>query len=168
MRREKRSRISLSGLVRRGKIFQEAILPSIIRSLIKSTGTTDRAPATIPSQNLRAPRGELSRYENIYPQMRIGRKVMITMGMRDNNSIARELLKNSFFEFKSPLPHSPYSRTVRSGARFALELLRFCTILFSFLKNSVVREEKSHLEVGFPLRCFQWLSFPNVATRRCQ
>ena len=25
-----------------------------------------------------------------------------------------------------------------------------------------------HLERGFPLRCFQWLSFPNVATRRCR
>jgi len=27
----------------------------------------------------------------------------------------------------------------------------------------------SHLEVGFPLRCFQWLSRPNIATQRmCQ
>ncbi len=26
---------------------------------------------------------------------------------------------------------------------------------------------RSHLEVGFPLRCFQRLSHPNVATRRC-
>lgn len=59
----------------------------VIISLIKSTGMTDSAPATIPSQNLRAPRGELSRYENIYPQMRMGRKVMITMGMSEKNAI---------------------------------------------------------------------------------
>ena len=26
---------------------------------------------------------------------------------------------------------------------------------------------KSHLEVGFPLRCFQRLSLPNVANQRC-
>ena len=26
---------------------------------------------------------------------------------------------------------------------------------------------KSYLEVGFPLRCFQRLSLPNIATRRC-
>ena len=26
---------------------------------------------------------------------------------------------------------------------------------------------KSHLEASFPLRCFQRLSFPNLATRRC-
>ena len=26
---------------------------------------------------------------------------------------------------------------------------------------------KSHLEGGFPLRCFQRLSLPNVATQRC-
>ena len=26
---------------------------------------------------------------------------------------------------------------------------------------------KSHLEAGFPLRCFQRLSFPNIATGQC-
>ena len=26
---------------------------------------------------------------------------------------------------------------------------------------------RSHLEAGFPLRCFQRLSLPNMATRRC-
>ena len=28
--------------------------------------------------------------------------------------------------------------------------------------------EESYLKVGFPLRCFQWLSLPNLATRQCQ
>ncbi|TEJ48908.1 hypothetical protein IPC612_03825 [Pseudomonas aeruginosa] len=26
---------------------------------------------------------------------------------------------------------------------------------------------RSHLEASFPLRCFQRLSFPNIATRQC-
>ena len=28
-------------------------------------------------------------------------------------------------------------------------------------------QRKSHLEAGFPLRCFQRLSFPNVANQPC-
>jgi len=28
-------------------------------------------------------------------------------------------------------------------------------------------DEKAHLEEGFPLRCFQRFSLPNVATRLC-
>ena len=31
-----------------------------------------------------------------------------------------------------------------------------------------LRPGKSHLEAGFPLRCFQRLSLPHVATRRCR
>jgi hypothetical protein len=30
-----------------------------------------------------------------------------------------------------------------------------------------LRSERSHLGAGFPLRCFQRLSFPNIATRQC-
>jgi len=77
----------LSPCMRREKIFHCARLVNVIISLIKRTGTTDRAPAIIPSQNLRAPSGELSRYENIYPQMRMGRKVMIIIGMSEKNSM---------------------------------------------------------------------------------
>jgi hypothetical protein len=31
----------------------------------------------------------------------------------------------------------------------------------------ILRSGRSNLEVGFPLRCFQRLSGPNIATRRC-
>jgi len=31
-----------------------------------------------------------------------------------------------------------------------------------------LRSGSAHLGVGFPLRCFQRLSLPNVATRRCR
>ena len=29
------------------------------------------------------------------------------------------------------------------------------------------RDGITHLEEGFPLRCFQWLSLPDIATRQC-
>ena len=29
------------------------------------------------------------------------------------------------------------------------------------------RDGITHLEAGFPLRCFQWLSLPDIATRQC-
>ncbi|PRN14452.1 hypothetical protein B9W54_02955 [Acinetobacter baumannii] len=48
------------------------------------------------------------------------------------------------------LPHPTYQRP-------SLELL--------FRGHKVLG--KSYLEVGFPLRCFQRLSLPNIATRRC-
>lgn len=87
MSTENRSHISLSELTSRGNIFQEVRLLNIIMSLINKTGITDRHPAIIPIPNLRDPRGELSRYEKIYPQIRIGRNVNIIMGIRENSSI---------------------------------------------------------------------------------
>jgi hypothetical protein len=82
--------ISLSQEIRSGNIFQCTRLTKSIISFINSTGTTEIAPAIIPSPNLRAPRGELSRYENIYPHRRMGRKVMIAMRMSENISIVIE------------------------------------------------------------------------------
>ncbi len=79
--------ISLFHCERSGKIFHFVRPVNSITLLIKSTGTTERAPAIIPSPNLRAPRGELSRYEKIYPQIRTGKKVIIIMGMSENISI---------------------------------------------------------------------------------
>lgn len=86
-RRDVESPKILSPCVKSGKILKDSrwIYASI--SCMKSTGITDRAPARIPTPNLRAPSGELSRYENIYPQIRMGRKVMIVRGMIDKNSI---------------------------------------------------------------------------------
>jgi hypothetical protein len=40
-------------------------------------------------------------------------------------------------------------------------------VIVSHAPSGALRPESAHLEVGFPLRCFQRLSRPNVATRRC-
>lgn len=80
---------SLFQWVRSGNIFHSFKFVNIMISLIKRTGTTESAHAIIPIPNLRAPRGELSRYENIYPQTRMGRKVIIIIGMREKNSIRK-------------------------------------------------------------------------------
>lgn len=72
---------------RSGNIFQDSRCKEVMISCMKRTGTTESAPASIPIANLRDPRGELSRYENTYPQIRMGRKVMMTIGMSDNTSI---------------------------------------------------------------------------------
>ena len=42
-----------------------------------------------------------------------------------------------------------------------------CTCDLSTLWSSTGLMGSRHLERGFPLRCVQWLSVPNVATRRC-
>ena len=39
--------------------------------------------------------------------------------------------------------------------------------LVVFQRSYPTKGEESCLEVGFPLRCFQRLSLPNIATRRC-
>ena len=36
-----------------------------------------------------------------------------------------------------------------------------------FLGSYFIKNGKSHLEVGFPLRCFQRLSIPYIATLHC-
>ena len=36
-----------------------------------------------------------------------------------------------------------------------------------FLGSYFLKNGKTHLEVGFPLRCFQRLSIPYIATLRC-
>ena len=79
--------VSLFQEMRSGNIFQCTRLAKSIISFMNSTGTTEIAPAIIPRPNLRAPSGELSRYENIYPHKRMGRKVIITMGMSEKISI---------------------------------------------------------------------------------
>ena len=40
-------------------------------------------------------------------------------------------------------------------------------VLVSHGPSEGLRPGSAHLEVGFPLRCFQRLSLPDVATRRC-
>ncbi len=84
---ERMSCIGLSFARRRGNILNDSKPVNAMMSFMKSTGMTEIAPARIPSPNLRAPRGELSRYENIYPHKRMGKKVMMTIGMSENISI---------------------------------------------------------------------------------
>jgi hypothetical protein len=84
---ERMSCMGLSCVRRRGKILKDSKPVNVMISFIKSTGTTEIAPARIPSPNLRAPSGELSRYENIYPHKRMGKKVIIIMGISENISI---------------------------------------------------------------------------------
>ena len=36
-----------------------------------------------------------------------------------------------------------------------------------FLGSYYIKYGKTHLKVGFPLRCFQRLSIPNIATLHC-
>lgn len=66
---------------------------------------TDIAPAMIPRPNLRAQRGELSRYENIYPHIRIGKKVIIAIGMSERNAI-NLFSKDFVFSELNTLPFS--------------------------------------------------------------
>jgi len=40
-------------------------------------------------------------------------------------------------------------------------------VIVSHVPSGALRPGSAHLEVGFPLRCFQRLSRPDVATRRC-
>jgi len=40
-------------------------------------------------------------------------------------------------------------------------------VLVSHGPSEALRPGSTHLGVGFPLRCFQRLSLPDVATRRC-
>jgi len=61
------------------------------------------------------------------------------------------------------------SRSISTGQLHAL--LRFHTqpinVVVSNEPSGAFRLERSHLEAGFPLRCFQRLSFPYVATQQC-
>jgi len=61
------------------------------------------------------------------------------------------------------------SRSISTGQLHALLHFHIQPInVVDFNKPSgTFRFERSHLEAGFPLRCFQRLSFPNLATRLC-
>ena len=66
-------------------------------------------------------------------------------------------------------------RVVKPHGRLVLVSSTCCHASTSSLSNSSSRSAlqgtevpgKSHLEVGFPLRCFQRLSDPNLATQLC-
>src|SRR3990167_181978 len=61
------------------------------------------------------------------------------------------------------------SRSISTGQLHALLHVHIPPInVVDFNKPlGALRPERSHLEAGFPLRCFQRLSRPNLATRLC-
>jgi hypothetical protein len=58
-----------------------------------------------------------------------------------------------------------FFRPIRTDKLKALLPFHCLPINLVFFQGSIM---SSHLEVGFPLRCFQRLSFRNIATRRCR
>ena len=63
---------------------------------------------------------------------------------------------------QSPRPLVPVSSTHRCASTSGLSSWSSSSGL------SLFRDGESHLEVGFPLRCFQRLSTPEIATRPCR
>lgn len=131
-KRESVSSIWLSPSNRSGKTFHDARLAKAIISLIKSTGITDSAPAIMPSPNLCAQKGELSRYENIYPHTSMGREVMIIMGMRDSRSMGKLFYfrKISYFQ-NFMLSRFPFLKTVEKRNIFAPIRIRNVPIIYA-------------------------------------
>ena len=61
------------------------------------------------------------------------------------------------------------SRSISTGQLHALlhfHLQPINVVVFN-KPSGALRLERSHLRAGFPLRCFQRLSLPNIATRLC-
>jgi hypothetical protein len=106
---EKLSVTKLFPFMRREKIFQDVRVRLENISSIKSTGTTESAPAKIPIAKRRAPRGELFIYENIYPQRSMGKKTIRAIIMIEINFMIvfyyNNLLKFYFFRNISYLPN---------------------------------------------------------------
>ena len=73
--------------------------------------------------------------------------------------------KNVCFE-----PNNLWSscRAISTGLLHTLLHFHFRPINLVVYQGSYsIKEGKSHLEVGFTLRCFQRLSYPNLATQLC-
>ena len=60
-----------------------------------------------------------------------------------------------------------YISTSRLNPSQGLHLKPINLVLFEDIPLRINSKELPYLEVGFPLRCFQRLSGPNIATRRC-
>jgi len=60
--------------------------------------------------------------------------------------------------------------SLRSVSTYQLNILLYLHFMaingWSCRDLICLRNENTHLEVGFPLRCFQWLSVPYLATQR--
>jgi len=65
--------------------------------------------------------------------------------------------------------HSGSPRSlVQLSSTYCYAYTRCLSSRWSTCDLTPLREEGSHLEASFPLRCFQRLSLPDMATQRCR
>jgi hypothetical protein len=87
--------------------------------------------------------------------------------------LAGVMHKHSHTPYSSSLTHQGY-RDKPYGQLVLVSLMHYCTstpsLSTSWSRTTLQRNQvpgKSHLKASFPLRCFQRLSLPNLATRQC-
>ena len=100
----------------------------------------------------------------------------LDLQLGDTKFISALLLYSAFFYFCVCFSHKTTwvlydqaSRSISTGQLHALLHFHLQPInVVDFNKPlGTLRFERSHLEASFPLRCFQRLSFPYLATRQC-